>query len=299
MLRKGLPAACLLASLVLAGGVAGTARVTTGGTFADPAGDAVGGAPDITGLTATVDETRGVVTFRLAVVVSETVATMVSLYLDEDRNASTGDPELGGADVVVDDFHEEHSYGFSRWDAAAQKWVRADGGPDLGVSVDSTGVTFTIDRSDLGGSTRAYVFASAALVDDKDAWVQQDGRYAADWAPDQDAFDVPLHQISLSTAAFKTSRAKAGSSFSLALAAARDGGGYVDPTDGGEFCSATIAGKKIAVAAQGFLTSKGIPVAVCSWRLGRATAGKAFRASVTITSGGATLTHTVSTKIQG
>jgi hypothetical protein len=90
-----------LAALVFAGVAAALLALAGGAASAvlqDAAGDS-GDAPDVTSLTVTNDA-RGRIAFRLAFAnrpngleASETAHDVVSLFLNTDRNASTGDPD--------------------------------------------------------------------------------------------------------------------------------------------------------------------------------------------------------------
>jgi len=298
MLRQRRALACALVILGLAAGAA--SADTAPGQFTDPGGDSAG-APDITGMTFRTTA-AGQVTIRVGVVLPSDAETILSVYIDTDNNPSTGapDPELLGADYVLDDFHKEHAWDAERWDSGSAKWVDVTNERDTNVVVDDTGVTFTLPGSELQNATKVNVFAVSLLIDSNGDVVQTNGKDAIDWAPDTSGYSVDLSPLSLHPAFAKQSAAKAGATFTMSFAATRsDSGAYVTGTDGGtDSCVAKLGGKPLAAASQGFLTSGSVPSGVCTFRLAKTARGKPLVVTMTITEDGATATHTVKTTVR-
>jgi hypothetical protein len=137
-------AACAAALLVpSAGSAAGSV------TYADPTGDGRG-APDIQRVSVSNDD-NGRITFRVSVdTIPAESDTRVMVALDTDRNADTGDPSTLGAEYLVAEYESDRSFDIARWDGAA--WVNTTH-ETVKVYSDSTGVTFSIDRTELGNTS--------------------------------------------------------------------------------------------------------------------------------------------------
>lgn len=129
-------------------------------SFTDPAGDAQD-APDVTAVTVSND-TGGNIMFHIAVT-NFTPESEIVIYLDTDKNASTGDD---GSEYLLSDEHSADPAN-SGWDMAhwtGTSWVDT---PHSTVTVQSTAtsIDFRVNKSDLGGAsgfgfqvwTRRYV----------------------------------------------------------------------------------------------------------------------------------------------
>ena len=186
-LVAGLSAAALVALCVgfVAGasaGIAGTA------SFTDPAGDALGG-PDITGVTINGDPATGRISLSATLpgfppAVTDGLERYVALWLDTDRNRTTGDPEDGT------------EFGLSAWVDPTGRWWSAErwnGSTFEGVtgstaSFSRTGdvLTWTVSTSELGATSfRFYVLAGT--------WSEAEQRSTTrDQAPGRDWWEYDI-----------------------------------------------------------------------------------------------------------
>lgn len=146
-------------------GVATIPSRATDSSYLDPAGDATGGAPDVTSVQV-VNDAASTITFTVAVGGVPAPETFVDLWLNVDRNPSTGDQGvefnlfLTGVDV--------RTFG-ARWDGLA--WV--DWSPPSARAGFAAGIwTLAINRADLNG-TGAFDFY---FISSKFAGQQEFGR---------------------------------------------------------------------------------------------------------------------------
>jgi hypothetical protein len=163
----GFAIARLVAAFVVVGvTIASSAGAAPSGsaTFTDPAGDAQGG-PDITRVAVSGDAATGLLTLTVtasgyAAAVSGGLERDISVWLDTDRNSSTGDPDDGS------------EYGLLAWNDASGRWwniVRWDGAAWKSVPESATmrvtgqgeSMTWALSTADLAGATgfRFYVVA--------------------------------------------------------------------------------------------------------------------------------------------
>jgi hypothetical protein len=159
-------AAALLSAIPLSAAVAEA-------SFADPAGDA-GDAPDITAVQVS-DDTGGNILFHVAVT-NFTPESEVVIWLDTDRNASTGDLgfdyQLGLAYSVDSD-----NSGWWLGQFANGSWREAPSYATVKVFGNSTYADFRLNRSDLG-NTSGFGFQVQSIRYTADAVT------AGDTAPD-------------------------------------------------------------------------------------------------------------------
>ena len=144
--------------LVVLAGIAAAAAVVASGAgaitappvkFTDPTGDS-GTAPDIATVAVTNDE-HGQYTFTIGFATPYTGSDEVALFLDTDKNFSTGDPNSLGADYLFIDDFGSHSFDFASWQS--NDWAEASHATaGVVVSSDGKSVTMTVNKSDLGGS---------------------------------------------------------------------------------------------------------------------------------------------------
>lgn len=274
----------------------GAATLASGGpafTVADPTGDS-GTAPDLTGLDISADDS-GQATFNVDVpIVATDTTSVVSVLIDADRNSATGDPNALGADYEMDSYQEDHSYSFEKWDSASGGWVSDDTHPTLDVTYGSGGVTFSINRSDIGGASKIGVFALSLTSD------TAFGPGQVDELPNTGTTLFDLSPLSLSVATFKSGWVRNGATTQLVFALVvkrSDSATYVSESDAKVACRASIAGKAIPVLTSGFLTTHQIPVGTCVWSLGKKLKGKTIRGTVTVSLGSKTITRTAVGKI--
>jgi hypothetical protein len=144
-----LSAAALLAVAVLGVSVAGAES-----SWTDPAGDATGDAPDITGVQISNDS-GGQLLFSIAVS-NLTPESSLYLFLDTDKNATTG--HEGNEYILSWDSSSEPDYNgwyIERWNGTS--WVHPDQHPTMGGMHTAAGVEFSINRTDLG-NTSGFAF---------------------------------------------------------------------------------------------------------------------------------------------
>ena len=141
--------------------------------FTDPAGDAAD-APDVTGVTVSND-TGGNILFHIALT-NFTPESRITIYLDTDKNASTGDD---GADYLLALDHSadpaQTGWTMGKWNGT--KWADAPNDATVAVSSNATSADFRVNRSELGG-TSGFAFQ---------VWTKRyvaDAVTARDYAPD-------------------------------------------------------------------------------------------------------------------
>jgi hypothetical protein len=136
-------AAAVASGLVLTSALAGS-------SFADPAGDATGNAPDITAVQVTNDN-GGQILFQVTVA-NLTPESALFVPIDVDKNAATGDHgdewvlEWSSSATAAD-----NGWSVERWDGA--RWVHPDSHPTARGALTPTGVELSINASELGGTT--------------------------------------------------------------------------------------------------------------------------------------------------
>src|SRR5919198_3448161 len=234
----------LVACALLGAGGAGAAT-----TFTDPAGDAVGGAADITQVVVSNDNAGNITfAFTLADRAALTPDDLLLILLDVDHDATTG---FNGIDFGI---------------------VLATGGPVLlraapgstfapapqpTLRTADDGKTVVINRSDLG-ETRGFVFAAAtALESNEDA---EDGTLPF-------AYNLGLKPVlETLSAQFSPAKPKAGKPFRLRTSSLRLDDGSTVRADS-VTCMAKVGGKRLAGR--------------CSWQIPKDAKGK--RLTITLT----------------
>jgi hypothetical protein len=114
--------------------------------YSDPAGDATGGAPDLTAITV-ANDAAGTITFSAAAAGLPAPDTDINLIVDSDRNLSTGDPDGDEFWLYLDGASLE-SFGL-RWNGS--DWV-AWSPPTGRASFENGTWTLSVNRSDLNGT---------------------------------------------------------------------------------------------------------------------------------------------------
>jgi hypothetical protein len=258
-------------------------------TFTDPAGDG-GTAPDLTALEVGSDD-AGQAIFHVSAAISPTDKTSIlSVFIDSDHNKATGDQNFDGADYEFDAYQETDTYTFSRWNSSTAQWEAA---PDttVHVTIVSDGITFSVNRSELGNAGQVSVEAESITAFDH----YGTGEY--DWTPNQKSYEYDLSPLQLTAAAYK------GQWYAhqevLALAVSRsDTHDFVSGSDGTLTCVARVAGHTFKPTQTGFLTIKDVPVATCGWAFPKTLKGKKGTATVSVAFAGRTVTRTASFKVQ-
>lgn len=140
------------AALALAAASAGGAQAP--GDLVDRRGDSKGDAPDIVGVAVSNDakgELSVAVLFLGGSIVAPPADVRVTLVLDTDKNAATGS---NGFDYAFQFDALENTHGVGKWDGTQFSLVDA---PSAAVTWTAISLIFTINRSDLGG-TSAFDF---------------------------------------------------------------------------------------------------------------------------------------------
>jgi hypothetical protein len=252
----------ILMGAVVASLLCAAARAEAATSFTDPAGDAVGGAADITQVGVSNDA-GGNVTFALTTNrPAFTSDDFVAIVLDTDKNASTGPSGVDYAIVV---------------DATGATLLGWNGGsfdksiPQTTLHASNNNMLVSVNRSDLG-ATRGFTFAAFSALDSNDA--------AEDDAPDSGgwAYDLQLGpQLNTLAARFSPARPRAGHVFRLAGTTARLDDGTAVKADS-ITCVATLNGKRLAGR--------------CSWRIPRNAHGKRLVVVLTVHYQGQSATFT-------
>jgi hypothetical protein len=257
------PAAAALVLLVASS--AGAA-----GSYRDPTGDN-NGAPDVSKVAVTND-TAGTLTFDIGIVNLPSPAEVQTyLFLDTDRNGSTGATALAGADYafVVDE--SDDSFGFYRWNGS--DWDGDIPCATVRVSSGRTNVHIVVNRSELGGAG-AFNF-----------WVGTRAGEARDEAPDDGTWSYSLAaggpEIRGVLVTNKPLLPKAGRPFTVTATGVRlasTGGAGAVPQPERYSCRATLGGKPIV----------GTGVGRCTWKLPKTARAQKLAVVVTVSYQGAT-----------
>jgi hypothetical protein len=124
-------------------------------SLADPLGDAVGSAPDIT-TTVVSNDDAGNIRFRINIANQIHLArdNRVYLYVDADRDPTTGSTAAQGAEYMLAVDGSVGQYSLSRWSEPLwQPLIPAPGSVD-----EWSGLTITLNKLDLGGTTAFNFF---------------------------------------------------------------------------------------------------------------------------------------------
>ena len=264
-------------------------------TFLDSTGENAA-APDITSVVVSNDD-AGLVTFQVNIANRPSLASdmEVDLYIDSDANASTGDPNVYGAEYAI--ILVQGSVSLYKWNGSG--YSSAPSQSSLVYSYGATGATIRVKASDLGG-TKAFGFVAAAASGvSVDANGEPNyGNAAIDFAPDlgHGTFDYAVRTtLRLALTNFQTSPAapKAGGAVAASLAATENDTG--SPIVGGSVaCRASVGGKRIAATSH--LVTNG--VATCVWRIPKTARGRRVTGTVTVSLRGATATKSFSAKVR-
>jgi hypothetical protein len=169
---RWLPGFAVLVSLGVATTLAATVATAMpqarADTFSDPVGDSQG-APDVTAVAISGDAATGTIQVRVTVTgfqpaTRDGLERNVDVWLDTDGNRATGDPEDGT------------EYGLVAWnDPAGSFWdVGRWNGSDWGSAPESSTMSFsrsgdvltwTVNKSDLGGATSFSFYVHACTWD--------------------------------------------------------------------------------------------------------------------------------------
>lgn len=278
------------AALVAAASVVSSASAITAPpvNFTDPTGDS-GTAPDIATVAVTNDD-HGLYTLTIGFATPYTGTDNMTIVLDTDKNAATGDPQLG-ADYLLTDDYATHTFGLAVWQS--NDWADAPD-PTVGVVVasDNKSITFTINKSDLAGSTGFNFFLVAS-----------DGTFDTghvDQAPSSgDGFTYDAQTIfTLAAGSSHDGVAKAGGTWTVSMRAVRSDTKATIGSEGTIACKATERSKKLAVVSHAFVSSGGGggSSAVCTFRVPKKPRGAPVHATVTVSDAGQSASKSFSAK---
>jgi hypothetical protein len=298
--RSWLIVAALAAALLIVQGAAADQ------TYSDPAGDATGGAPDVTNV-AVANDGAGKITFDITTTGLPAPDTFVDMPIDSDSNPNTGD------DGIDYDFILQGSTGTG----VLLRWNGSDYVPHVvpsaRVSFASGVVHFEVNRADIG-NTSGFVFWVSALkvssgnvVGFDDApdgtavytyalaqhpacsdKIDNDGDGKADFptdpgcsaATDTNETDPPLKLLAGKPAAARP--AKAGAAFTVAMTVTR--------SDGTAFTGRVTCTARAGAAVLRAAGSASAGTARCTMKLPKAAKGKKLAGSITAAAGTATVT---------
>jgi hypothetical protein len=252
-------------------------------TFQDSTGEAPG-APDIT--TVTVSNTdAGMLSFRVNIPNRPTLdqGTIVEVWVDSDNNTTTGSPDLGGTDYVMQLVRGEIN--LYRWDGS--EFTRRFGDPSAVTLTFAYqgGVTVRISAAELGNTKKFKFFVDVITGCTVDP-VTQDldcANALDDFAPGGGTglypYDVKLTPPTLVVKSLKPTPARpvAGRPFTLRLVAARsDTGAAVQ--NGRVTCVGRVGSARLRAQVQRVQGR----AATCTWNIPAGAKGKTFRGSVSV-----------------
>ena len=171
----------LLALLALTSAIALTGAGSAGavGKYPDAAGDGKGSA-DLTGVSV-VSDAFGQIVFTLSTAADPLAGEgWTVLVMDTDANPATGAPNFLGAEYLID--LAEGGYGFGRWTGSDWDWSTPY--TTVRVRANANSVMFSLNRSELGGTTSINFYARSGRGDP--ALGQMDD------APDDGSFNYTL-----------------------------------------------------------------------------------------------------------
>jgi hypothetical protein len=261
-------------------------------TFRDPSGDAPASA-DVAAVSVSSDD-RGIVTFKVTYARRLPKRATTVVYLDSDRDASTGAPKRVGADyAVVLDGGTAYSIRFTirRWNG--RHFETTDGAAE-DFSLAGRILTFSLNTSDLGKTRGARFVVTEGMS----------GRIV-DLAPDAGRTPWTFHvakKIELATAGF-TIRPSAPAAGRTLVAALRVT--FAAPIDlltrlDVPSCKARVAGRSLAPLRTSLLNVRGSAevTARCTWRVPPDSSGESLKASVAVEFEGKKLTRAISARIR-
>ena len=288
--KTGMVAFAAAIALLALSGLAGAAG---GGpsmlAFTDSAGDATG-APDMTKVAINGDAASGTITFGvtaagLALPSADGSQREVDLWLNTDRNDSTGSP--AGNEYALNVWTDSTDPTVWYWDVyhyANGDWQEVAGTPTMHVSGGGSDFSIQVNKSDLGGATSFDLYATSLASD------ASGNALAHDVAPDVGAWLYDINGPSKTLIAFLRptigkpvfvpANPKAGKrlTISLPVTASVLGKPAAPLTTGKIVGSASIGGKAVPHA-----TSLKGGVAKVSLLVPTSARGKTVKVSVTVT----------------
>jgi hypothetical protein len=264
-------AAAAVAAAVI--GLAGSAGAT--GIYRDQTGDS-GAAPDVTG--ATVSSTPdGQIVFRLGVANFPSTGDVRALLLiDSDANPDTGETDSVGSDYFFYVDQSDGTYSFGRWTGSSWDWETPY--TTVRVSTGPTGVTISVNRSELGNTSQLNFWARTIAAGGGDG-LQDTAPDLGLWNYDLAVGGPDIQGVMVTTK--PSFGPRAGKRFSVEVAGLRlpptGDPVAVLPHPDSTTCAATLGARRLSGTG-------------CSWKIPKKTRGKALVVKVTVTYEGASKT---------
>jgi hypothetical protein len=275
-----------IAALTLAVAAGASARLATDAgpkVFSDPVGDSAS-ATDISSVSVTNDET-GHYRFDITFANYYSDPAELEIYLDTDSSRNTGDPKYDGADYILADYQDDHSYGFYKWDGTAWKTQDSASPIEVTVGTEHKDIEFLINKSDLAG-TKAFNFWLGTY--------RLDGNDDYDVAPaGSDTWQYTFQEaVKLQAADVYASPAKAGGKWALVLAARRSDNGKYLGGEGTITCAASSGATKLKTITRAFVSGGGggATGAACVFAVPKKLKHKVLHGTITVSYQGATVT---------
>ena len=221
------------------------------------------------------------------------------IFINSDSNASTGDPQLFGSDYIIEldgPISGPAQIGLFRWDGSD---FTATGVPQSSLIFNyGNGVTIRMNASELGNARRLQflVLALSGLALTPDGQLD-DTNARFDAAPDAGrgpyAFDVRITRPRLVVRSFGVRPAppRAGGPLSVFVTFARSDG--TRPTAPSVACRARLGGRVLHASGSSVTGGR----ATCRWALPRAASGQTIRGTVTVRSGGLSVSRPFAARI--
>lgn len=290
MMRRSLLVAL---AAVLASGFVLTSALA-GSSFTDAPGDAAGQAPDITAVQVSNDR-GGQILFDVTVS-NLTPESDLFLPIDNDKNATTGDD---GDEYVLEWTSSatpgDNGWFIERWDGT--HWVHPDSHPTMRGSLTATGVEFSINASDLGGTKGfAFLVGTARYAADQIVGVDRAPDGVARWTYDLTNATPPTPAPIVLKPVFGTIktipvRPVAGKQFTYGVQVSRSDTG-APLVKGTMVCDPSIAGNVLPHTEQ---FKQG--VAAMTFRVPKTAKGKQLKINVKIVLGKQSATKVVTYKV--
>lgn len=258
-------AAAAVAVLALLG-VAGGAAAANAYTWSDPAGDS-GNAADLTGI-AVANDDAGKLVFTLTYgnrPAGLTDDDQVQLWLDADESTTTGD-QYGYDYVLVLD---KNGSGVKRVTSSG-----VEDTPDSTFSSSADGTTLSINRSELGNTSK-FTFYAVALTR-----ADQSKDEAPDAADRVFVYSLAAPRPTSVLVTFSPKTPKAGARFFATVVLVKyDDGSSSIPVGQAITCKGTLNAKPIRARAKAL---------GCAWKLPKSAKGKRFSFRITVSNNGST-----------
>jgi hypothetical protein len=218
---------------------------------------------------------------------------LIDIYMDTDKNASSGDSQAFGTDYVLE--LQPGGIGLFQWNGST--FTGASDQSTVASSYGPTGATIQVNARALGG-TKGFNFvaiATSGITTDANGDPVFTNAHD-DFAPNPPvtwAYQV-LAKLSLSVDGFVTTPTpvKAGRTFSAGLAVSEsDTDGAIQR--GAITCAARISGQPLQLTAKRIVNG----IAVCVWLVPPSARGKAIRGSIGVAVQGVRVGRTFSARV--